>query len=140
MYYITSLAKFGNSFEVWGPKIYQSKNKFLGNLVGGGGGGGGVNLAIWRFSNQYSSSVLCFIFGSVLFGFSHYLMAGNFRRRKLSQNSQFCGYLESFLHEIWGRSFGSTSEQSVNVFSAKKIFSPVRESFLPRKFPAIYSI
>ena len=89
---------------------------------------------------RLSSSVLCFIFGSVLFGFSHYLMAGNFRRRKLSQNSQFCGYLESFLHEIWGRSFGSTSEQSVNVFSAKKNFSPVRESFLPRKFPAIYSI
>ena len=42
MYYITSLAKFGNSFEVWGPKIYQSKNNFLENLVGG---------LIWQFGD-----------------------------------------------------------------------------------------
>ena len=50
MYYITSLAKFGNSFEVWGPKIYQAKNKFLGNLVGGG--------VIWQFGDLAISIAL----------------------------------------------------------------------------------
>ena len=70
-----------------------------------------------------------------------YRIAENFQGRKLSQILRFCGYSqkfllqnlgawcplarqkrgihESFLHENWG------------------FFSPIHESFLPRKFPAI---
>ena len=61
--------------------------------------------------------------------------------RKLSREKnsrEFQGFVairESFLCEIWGRIiFGSTSEQSGKVFSAKILF---RESFLPRKFLAM---
>jgi len=69
-----------------------------------------------------------------------YRIAGNFWGRKLTQISRgFVAICESFLHEIWGRGGLSRgkSEQSVKVFSAKIIFSPIHNKFLPRKFPAI---
>ena len=45
----------------------------------------------------------------------------------------------SFLREIWrcGILWHGTSELSAKVFSVKSYFSAIRESFLPRKFPAI---
>ena len=43
-----------------------------------------------------------------------------------------------FFMKFWGvASFGSTSEQSAEVFPMKIFFPPICESFLPRKFPAI---
>ena len=46
---------------------------------------------------------------------------------------------ESFLCKIWGRGilWHGMSEQSMKVFSAKSVFSPICKSFLPQKFPAI---
>ena len=68
-----------------------------------------------------------------------YCIAGNFRGRKLSRISWFCAYLRIFIGETWGQGvlWCGTREQSVKVFSAKLYFSPIRESFLPLKFPAI---
>ena len=50
---------------------------------------------------------------------------------------EFRGFV--FMREIWGRGvlWHGKSEQSAKVFLAKIYFSPIRESFLPRKFPAI---
>ena len=73
----------------------------------------------------------------------NYRIAGNFRGRKLRG---FCGFVairESFLREIWGCGilWHGKSEQSAKVFSAKIVFSPIHESFLPRKFSVIrYSV
>ena len=46
--------------------------------------------------------------------------------RKFSPQNLGCGVL-----------WCCKSEQSVKVFSAKIVFSPIRESFLPQKFSAI---
>ena len=60
----------------------------------------------------------------------------NFRGRKLLQISRFCGYLESFPHEIWGRGvmWRATSEQPAKVFSAKIAFFTNLWKFSPSKF------
>ena len=58
---------------------------------------------------------------------------------KLSRISQFCGYTRKFSLRNLGRGvlWRGKSEQSVKVFFAKIVFSPICESFLPRKFTAI---
>ena len=63
--------------------------------------------------------------------------SGNFRRKK--NVCEFCGFVairKSFLHEIWGHGilWCGTNEQSA---PRKSYFSPICESFLPWKFPAI---
>ena len=70
---------------------------------------------------------------------ARYHIAGNFWRRKLSRISRFEPVRESFLCEIWGMvSFGAARTSSPRKFSLlKSYFSPICESFLPRKFPAI---
>ena len=55
---------------------------------------------------------------------------------------KFCGFVaqcKSFLRKIWGvASFGTKKVSSPQKFSPQKLyFSQIRESFLPRKFPAI---
>ena len=69
-------------------------------------------------------------------GINRYHIAGNFQGRKLRG---FIAIRESFLCEIGGRGiFGSdTSKPFAKVFSVKILFPPNRESFFPRKFPAI---
>ena len=68
-----------------------------------------------------------------------YRTAENFRGRKLSRISRFCGYLWKF--SLWNLGRGidwcSKSEQSAKVFLTESYFSPICESFLPRKFLAI---
>ena len=68
-----------------------------------------------------------------------YCIAGNFRGRKLLQISHFVAICVSFLCEIWrcGVLWYGKNEQSAKVLPRKLYFSPIRESFLPRKFPAI---
>jgi len=69
-----------------------------------------------------------------------YHIAENIRGRKLLRISWFCGYTQNFSLRNLGRGIlrcCKKSEQSAKVFSAKIVFSPIRESFLPRKFPAI---
>ena len=65
-----------------------------------------------------------------------YRIAENFRGRKLSQISRFCGYMRKFsLRNLGcGVIWRCKSEQSTKVFSAKIVFSLIRESFLPQKF------
>ena len=59
--------------------------------------------------------------------------------RKLSQILRFCGYTQKFLREIWGVAlFGTAKATNPRKFSPRKTyFSPIRESFLPQKFPTI---
>ena len=66
-----------------------------------------------------------------------YSIAGNFRGRKLLQ---FRGYSRKFFCEIWGHSvlWCGKSKQSARVSPRKSYFSPIHESLLPRKFPAIW--
>ena len=68
-----------------------------------------------------------------------YRIAENFRGRKLSRISRFCGYMQKFSLQNLERGilWLCKSEQSAKVFPAKIVFSPIHESFLPRKFPAI---
>ena len=68
-----------------------------------------------------------------------YRIAKNFRGRKLLQILQFWAIRKSFLCKIWGvASFGTAKASNPRKFSPRKAyFSPIRESFLPRKFPAI---
>ena len=69
-----------------------------------------------------------------------YRTAENFRGRKLSRISWFCGYTQKFSPQNLGHSVlrHGKSEQSAEVFSTKIVFSPIRKSFLPWKFPAIW--
>ena len=68
-----------------------------------------------------------------------YRIAENFQGRKLLRISRFCCYTRKFSPWNLGRGvlWRCKSEQSVKVFFAKIVFSPIRESFLPWKFPAI---
>ena len=68
-----------------------------------------------------------------------YRIAENFRGRKLSRISRFCGYTRKFSPWNLGRGvlWRCKSEQSAKVFSAKIVFSPICKNFFPRKFPAI---
>ena len=76
------------------------------------------------------------ILTDALSGINRYHIAGNFQGRKLQG---FIAIRKSFICEIGGRGiFGSdTSEPFAKVFSVKILFPPNRESFIPRKFPAI---
>ena len=56
-----------------------------------------------------------------------YRIAGNFRGRKFSWISRLRAIRESFLREIWGRAAPTYDW-----------FQAIRESFLPRKFTAIW--
>ena len=60
-------------------------------------------------------------------------------REKLLGILRFCGYTQEFSPRNLGHGvlWHCKSEQSTKVFSAKIVFSPICESFLPRKFPAI---
>ena len=51
----------------------------------------------------------------------------------------FVAIRKGFLHKIWGcGTFGAAKASNLRKFSPRKsYFSPIRESFLPRKFPAI---
>ena len=69
-----------------------------------------------------------------------YRIAGNFRGRKLSRKFRgFVAMHESFLRKIWGVAFfGAEQASNPQKFSLwKSYFSPIRESFLPQKFPTI---
>ena len=68
-----------------------------------------------------------------------YRIAENFQGRKLSRILWFCGCMRTFSPRNLGRGFlwRGRSEQCAKVLSAKIVFSPIRESFLPRKFPTI---
>ena len=63
-------------------------------------------------------------------------IAENCRGRKLSQILWFCGYTQKFSPQNLGHGvlWHGKSKQSAKVFSAKNAFSPIRKSFLPRKF------
>ena len=65
-----------------------------------------------------------------------YRIAENFQRRKLSRISWFCGYMQKFSPQNLERGiyWHGKSKQSVK---AKIVFSPIREIFLPQKFPTI---
>ena len=67
-----------------------------------------------------------------------YCIAENFRGRKLSRISQFYRYTQKFTPRNLGRGvlWHCKCEQSTKVFSTI-VFSPIRKSFLPLKFPAI---
>jgi len=75
-------------------------------------------------------------------GSTSYCIAENFRGRKLSRISWFCGYSRKFSPWNLGRGihWRGTSEQSAKISPQKSYFSPIRESFLPQKFPAIYMV
>ena len=68
-----------------------------------------------------------------------YHIAENFQGRKLLRISWFCGCTQNFSLRNLGRDvlWRCKSKQSAKVFSAKIVFSPIRESLLPRRFPAI---
>ena len=73
---------------------------------------------------------------------SQYRIAGNFRGRKLSRISRFCGNPRMFyprnVSQPRAPQYNATrTVQIAKVFSAKSYFSLIRESFIPRKFPAI---
>ena len=74
--------------------------------------------------------------------FSVYRIAENFRGRKLLRISWFCGYTRKFSPQNLGHGirWRCKSEQSAKVFSTKILFPPIRKSFLPRKFPAIWYV
>ena len=77
--------------------------------------------------------------GSRIKGQIVYRIVENFRGRKLSRISVLCLFMEIFCETWrWGVLWCGTSEQSANVFSTKLYFSPLRENFLPQKFPAIW--
>ena len=61
----------------------------------------------------------------------------NFQGRKLLQISRFCGYLESFPHEIWGRGvmWRATSEQSASFLRENRIFHQFVKVFSLKSFP-----
>ena len=64
-----------------------------------------------------------------------YRIVGNFRGRKLSRISWFCGYLRKFSPqnlEVW-HLWCCKSEQSVKVFSAKIVFFTNSRKFSPSK-------
>ena len=62
-----------------------------------------------------------------------YRIAANFQGRKLSQISRFCDYMKKFSPRNLGCGIlrHSKNEQFAKVFSAKIVFSPICESFLP---------
>ena len=66
-----------------------------------------------------------------------YHTVGNFRGRKLSQILQFCGYLQKFSPQNLGAWRLLERQKRAICVSAKIIFLPIRESFLPWKFPTI---
>ena len=74
------------------------------------------------------------------FSTNKYCIMGNFRGRRLLQISWFCCYC--FLSEIWGHGvFGAAKVSNPRKFSPRKsYFSPICESVLPRKFPAVWYI
>ena len=92
----------------------------------------------WNFSPQVlvdinvDTFVLCFVY-------KQYRIVGNFRGRKLSKISRFCGYTRMFSPQNLGRGilWHSKSEQSAKVFSQKSYSLQICESFLPQKFPTI---
>ena len=67
------------------------------------------------------------------------LYSGKLLREKTLWISWFCGYMRKFSLRNLGRDvlWRRKSEQSAKVFSAKIVFSPICESFLPQKFSAI---
>ena len=69
----------------------------------------------------------------------NYRIVENFRARNSHKFRSFMAILESFLCEIWGVvSFGMAKTSNSWKFSPQKLyFSPIRESFLREKFPAI---
>ena len=68
-----------------------------------------------------------------------YCIVENFRERKLSRISRFCGYTLKFSPQNLGRGvlWCGKSEQSAKVFSAEIVLFPNSQKFLPWKFPAI---
>ena len=68
-----------------------------------------------------------------------YHIVGNFWGRNSHKFRSFMAILESFLCEIWGVvSFGMAKTSNSWKFSPQKLyFSPICESFLREKFPAI---
>ena len=68
-----------------------------------------------------------------------YHIAENFRGRKLSRISRFCGYSRKFSLQnlgVW-HLWCCKSEQSAKVFSAKIVLFTNPQKFSPSKFPAI---
>ena len=70
---------------------------------------------------------------------SEYRIVQNFRGRKLSQILRFESYLWKFSPWNLGMPYPPVLGFSIpwKLFPAKWLFSPIRESFLPWKFPAI---
>ena len=64
-----------------------------------------------------------------------YRIPGNFRGRKLSQISQFCGYSRKFSPQNWGcGTFGAAKVSNPRKFSPRKLyFSPIWRKFSPSK-------
>ena len=68
-----------------------------------------------------------------------YRIAETFEGENFREFRGFVAIHESFLREIWGMvSFGAAKASNPWKFSLwKTYFSPIHESFLPQKFPAI---
>ena len=64
------------------------------------------------------------IFGcSYVCTIGRYCIAGNFRGRKLSQISRFCGYLRKFSPQIWGHGiFGAAKASNSRKFFPRKSY------------------
>ena len=72
---------------------------------------------------------------------TQYRVEGNFLGRKLFVNCAVCGYSQKFCPQNSGgvASFGAAKASNPRKFSPlKSYFSTISESFLPRKFPAIW--
>ena len=70
-----------------------------------------------------------------------YCIAGNFEGENFRKFYGFVAIHESFLAKFGGMtSFGAAQVSNLQKFSPRKsYFSPIRESYLPRKFP-LYGI
>ena len=100
-------------------------------------------LAITCFSDQSLWNIwMCSfkIYCSKQVSKHRYCIVENFRGGKLPRISQFCGCTRKFSPQNLGHGvlWRGKSEQSVKVFSAKIVFSPICETFLLRMFTAIW--
>ena len=85
-----------------------------------------------------SMTILLLVVLSLMYLMFQY-RSGKLSREKTCEFRGFVAICKSFLCKIWGHGilWRGTSKQLVKVFSVKSYFSPIRESFLPQKFPTI---
>ena len=86
---------------------------------------------MWKNSNIFDSLSLFLLTDQWA---DKYCIAGNFRGRKLSQISKFCGYLRKFSLRNWGQSIIWQHQRAIReIFSAENLFSTNSWKFSPTK-------